>query len=43
LVQSSSNWREELRQAADILGRLTGATDVEEMLGAIFSTFCIGK
>jgi tRNA modification GTPase len=34
---------EELRQAAHALGRLTGATDVEDILGAIFSTFCVGK
>lgn len=32
-----------LRQAGDALGRLTGRIDVEEVLGAIFSTFCIGK
>lgn len=34
---------EELRIAARHLGRLTGAIDVEEVLGAIFSAFCIGK
>jgi tRNA modification GTPase len=34
---------EDLRLAADAIGKLTGAVDVEEMLGAIFSTFCIGK
>lgn len=32
-----------LRQAGDALGRLTGRIDVEEVLGSIFSTFCIGK
>lgn len=32
-----------LRRAGDALGRLTGRIDVEEILGAIFSTFCIGK
>ena len=32
-----------LRRAGDALGRLTGRIDVEEVLGAIFSTFCIGK
>jgi tRNA modification GTPase len=34
---------EELRIAARHLGRLTGAIDVEEVLGAIFTEFCIGK
>ena len=34
---------EELRAAAHHLGRLTGRLDVEEVLGAIFSDFCIGK
>ncbi|MGD8692033.1 MAG: tRNA uridine-5-carboxymethylaminomethyl(34) synthesis GTPase MnmE, partial [Methyloceanibacter sp.] len=34
---------EELRVAAHHLGRLTGRIDVEEVLGAIFSEFCIGK
>ncbi len=34
---------EELRIAARHLGRLTGLIDVEEVLGAIFSEFCIGK
>jgi tRNA modification GTPase len=34
---------EELRVAAHHLGRLTGCIDVEEVLGAIFSEFCIGK
>jgi tRNA modification GTPase len=34
---------EELRIAARHLGRLTGHIDVEEVLGAIFSEFCIGK
>lgn len=34
---------EELRYAADSLGRLTGRIDVEEVLASIFSTFCIGK
>lgn len=34
---------EELRKAADALGRTTGAVDVEELLGDIFSRFCIGK
>lgn len=34
---------EALRLAARHLGRLTGRIDVEEVLGAIFSEFCIGK
>lgn len=34
---------EALRRAADGLGRLTGRIGVEEILGAIFSSFCIGK
>ncbi len=32
-----------LREARDFLGEITGRTDTEEILGAIFSTFCIGK
>ncbi len=34
---------ERLRTASDALGRVTGQVDVEEMLGVIFSAFCIGK
>ena len=34
---------EELRLAARALGRLTGRVDVEDILGAIFKDFCIGK
>jgi tRNA modification GTPase len=34
---------EELRAAAHHLGRLAGRIGVEEVLGAIFSEFCIGK
>jgi tRNA modification GTPase len=34
---------EELRLAADRLGRIAGAIDVEDMLDVIFSQFCIGK
>ena len=34
---------EDLRLAAGELGRLTGAVDAEEVLGAIFGRFCIGK
>jgi tRNA modification GTPase len=34
---------EELRAAAQALGRLLGRVDVEHILDAIFSEFCIGK
>lgn len=34
---------EDLRRAATALGRLTGRVDVEDVLGAIFARFCIGK
>ncbi|WP_417692268.1 tRNA uridine-5-carboxymethylaminomethyl(34) synthesis GTPase MnmE [Roseibium sp.] len=34
---------EELRQAADALGRITGRIDVEDLLDVIFRDFCIGK
>ena len=34
---------EELRQAHDALGEITGAVGSDELLGAIFSGFCIGK
>jgi tRNA modification GTPase len=34
---------EDLRLAADRLGRIIGAVDVEDLLDVIFSQFCIGK
>jgi len=34
---------EELRLAADQLGRIVGSVDVEDLLDVIFSQFCIGK
>ena len=34
---------EDFRLAAAALGRITGDVDVEELLGQIFSSFCIGK
>ena len=32
-----------LREALDAVGEIVGRADVEEILGRIFSTFCIGK
>ncbi|WP_426125860.1 tRNA uridine-5-carboxymethylaminomethyl(34) synthesis GTPase MnmE [Pararhizobium sp. PWRC1-1] len=46
LVQSNRGLdiqAEYLRQAGDALGRITGRVDVEDLLGVIFSEFCIGK
>jgi tRNA modification GTPase len=34
---------EDLRQAAHAVGRITGRVDVEDILGEIFSRFCVGK
>ncbi|CAG8669684.1 3788_t:CDS:2, partial [Paraglomus brasilianum] len=34
---------EELRYAANAIGKITGQVNVEEVLGAIFERFCIGK
>ena len=34
---------EELRLAQGVLGGITGATTPDDLLGAIFSSFCIGK
>jgi len=34
---------EDLRIAADALGRITGCIDAEDVLGEIFGRFCIGK
>jgi len=34
---------EELRLAHAALGQVTGVVDTEQLLGAIFSNFCIGK
>lgn len=33
----------ELREALTHLGEITGAVDTEDVLGAIFSSFCLGK
>jgi len=34
---------DDLRRAARALSRVTGEIGVEEVLGEVFSTFCIGK
>ena len=34
---------EDLRRAGDALARVTGTIGVEDILGEVFSTFCIGK
>ncbi|TLG76857.1 tRNA uridine-5-carboxymethylaminomethyl(34) synthesis GTPase MnmE [Methylocystis sp. B8] len=34
---------EDLRRAGQALGRIVGAVDVEDVLDAVFSRFCIGK
>jgi tRNA modification GTPase len=34
---------EELRLAADLLGEITGRMSADDLLGEIFSSFCIGK
>ncbi|MDW9374945.1 tRNA uridine-5-carboxymethylaminomethyl(34) synthesis GTPase MnmE [Sinorhizobium meliloti] len=44
LISSDLELRaEQLRQAGDALGRITGRVDVESLLDVIFSEFCIGK
>ncbi len=34
---------EDMRVAAQALGRITGRIDVEDLLDKIFKDFCIGK
>ena len=34
---------EELRKAADVLAKVTGRVDVDDLLDVIFREFCIGK
>ncbi|CAA6803970.1 MAG: GTPase and tRNA-U34 5-formylation enzyme TrmE, partial [uncultured Thiotrichaceae bacterium] len=34
---------EELRHAQESLGQITGAFTADDLLGEIFSSFCIGK
>ncbi len=41
--QSLELFAEELRLAHNALGRITGAVSADELLGVIFSRFCIGK
>jgi tRNA modification GTPase len=43
LNQGAELAAEDVRVAADQIGRLTGRIDVEDLLGEIFSSFCIGK
>lgn len=42
-VGREDTFAEELRSAAQALGRLTGRVDVEDILDVIFRDFCIGK
>ena len=43
LAQGPEMAGDDLRRAAAALGRVTGAIGVEDILGEVFSTFCIGK
>jgi len=52
LIEGREAWRRglseefalyDLRKSLDAIGEVTGATDVEDILDVIFSTFCIGK
>jgi len=43
LDQGAELAAEDVRVAADQIGRLTGRIDVEDLLDEIFSSFCIGK
>ena len=43
LIGAEDLLAEELRSAAQALGRLTGRVDVEDVLDVIFRDFCIGK
>lgn len=41
--QASELLAEDLRQAHQVLGKITGRFTTEDLLGEIFSTFCVGK
>ena len=44
LIEGEAELRaEQLRLASQALGRITGRIDVEDVLDALFRTFCIGK
>ena len=43
LQQAGELLAEELRQAQQVLGEITGAVSSDDLLGRIFSSFCIGK
>jgi tRNA modification GTPase len=36
-------YAEDLRQTQQALGRITGEVSADDLLGEIFSRFCIGK
>ena len=42
-AQSLDLLAEELRQAQNALGDITGEFSADDLLGVIFSSFCIGK
>ena len=42
-VQAFELQAEELRLAQSALGRITGEVSADQLLGEIFSRFCIGK
>jgi tRNA modification GTPase len=42
-AQSLDLLAEELRQAQNALGEITGEFSADDLLGVIFSKFCIGK
>jgi len=43
IFQAGELMAEELREAQDALGEITGKMTADELLGEIFSSFCIGK